>query len=274
MTTVTSTPNQTNHVPAVSPRPSIRETLSQTFTLAWRAVKMMQRTPEQFADVLIQPILFTGMFAYIMGGAIAGDVESYLPLLVPGILGMTTLTACMATGVQLREDMDRGVFDRFRSLPIARVVPLVGPMVADLLRYLVAGGLTILMGIAIGYRPEGGTVGVLAALLLTIFTGWSVSWVFTYIGTIARSAQSVQGISMMVLFPLTFLSNAFVPVETLPNWLEQFVRINPVSHVISAIRDLANDGQLTSEAGWAVLGCLALVAIFVPLSLRSYQRNA
>src|SRR5690625_4555282 len=221
MTTVTSTPNQTNHVPAVSPRPSIRETLSQTFTLAWRAVKMMQRTPEQFADVLIQPILFTGMFAYIMGGAIAGDVESYLPLLVPGILGMTTLTACMATGVQLREDMDRGVFDRFRSLPIARVVPLVGPMVADLLRYLVAGGLTILMGIAIGYRPEGGTVGVLAALLLTVFTGWSVSWVFTYIGTIARSAQSVQGISMMVLFPLTFLSNAFVPVETLPNWLDQ-----------------------------------------------------
>lgn len=201
--------------------------------------KKMQRTPEQFADVLIQPVLFTLMFAYIFGGAIAGDVEAYLPLMIPGILGMTTLTACMATGVQLREDMHTGVFNRFRALPLARVVPLVGPMVADLLRYTVAASLTLLMGLILGYRPGVSVSGVAGALLLTIVTGWSLSWAFTYTGTIARSAQSVQGVSMLLLFPLTFLSNAFVPVETLPRWLAEFVRINPVSHVISAIRDLA-----------------------------------
>lgn len=256
----------------ITGRPALRLTISQIFTLAWRAVKKMQRTPEQFADVLIQPVLFTLMFAYIFGGAIAGDVEAYLPLMIPGLLGMTTLTACMATGVQLREDMDTGVFNRFRALPLARVVPLIGPMVADLLRYTVAAGLTLVMGLVLGYRPGGGVSGVLGALLLTIVTGWSLSWAFTYIGTIARSAQSVQGVSMLLLFPLTFLSNAFVPVETLPRWLAEFVRINPVSHVISAIRDLANDGRVTSEVGWAILGCGVVIVIFAPLAVRRYQR--
>lgn len=253
-------------------RPSLKLTAQQTMTLAWRSVKKMQRTPEQFSDVLIQPVLFTLMFAYIFGGAVSGDVEAYLPLMIPGILAMTTLTACMATGVQLREDMDTGVFSRFRALPIARVVPIIGPMVADLLRYTVAAGLTVTMGILLGYRPGGGLLGTAGALLLTVITGWSLSWAFTYIGTVARSAQSVQGVSMMLLFPLTFLSNAFVPVETLPNWLAEFVRFNPVSHVISAIRDLANDGNITGEVGWALLGCAIVIAIFAPLAVRRYQR--
>jgi|SRR5690625_1580629 len=257
---------------SVEARPSFRLTVQQTLALAWRAVKKMQRTPEQFADVLLQPILFTLMFAYIFGGAIAGDVSSYLPLMIPGILAMTTLTACMATGVQLREDMDTGVFNRFRALPLSRVVPLIGPMVADLLRYTVAASLTLGTGLLLGYRPGGGLFGVVGALLLTIVTGWSLAWAFTYIGTVARSAQSVQGLSMMLLLPLTFLSNAFVPVETLPNWLETFVRINPVSHVVSAIRDLANDGAITSAVGWALLGCAVVIAIFAPLAVRRYQR--
>jgi len=256
----------------VERRPSLKLTAQQTMTLAWRSVKKMQRTPEQFSDVLIQPVLFTLMFAYIFGGAVSGDVEAYLPLMIPGILAMTTLTACMATGVQLREDMDTGVFSRFRALPIARVVPIIGPMVADLLRYTVAAGLTVAMGILLGYRPGGGLLGTAGALLLTVITGWSLSWAFTYIGTVARSAQSVQGVSMMLLFPLTFLSNAFVPVETLPNWLAEFVRFNPVSHVISAIRDLANDGNITGEVGWALLGCAIVIAIFAPLAVRRYQR--
>lgn len=256
----------------VERRPSLKLTAQQTMTLAWRSVKKMQRTPEQFSDVLIQPVLFTLMFAYIFGGAVSGDVEAYLPLMIPGILAMTTLTACMATGVQLREDMDTGVFSRFRALPIARVVPIIGPMVADLLRYTVAAGLTVAMGILLGYRPGGGLLGTAGALLLTVITGWSLSWAFTYIGTVARSAQSVQGVSMMLLLPLTFLSNAFVPVETLPNWLAEFVRFNPVSHVISAIRDLANDGNITGEVGWALLGCAIVIAIFAPLAVRRYQR--
>jgi ABC-2 type transport system permease protein len=241
--------------------------------MAWRATKKMRRNPEQFFDVTLQPILFTAMFAYIFGGAISGNVRSYLPLMIPGILAQTVLTTCMATGVQLREDMDKGVFDRFKSLPMARIAPLAGPMVADLVRYTIAAVLTFGMGIAIGYRPGGGVLGVLAAILLAIFTGWSLAWVFTFVGTIARSAQSVQGISMMILFPLTFLSNAFVPVDSLPGWLAAFVKVNPVSHLVSAARDLANHAEVTGQVGWTLLAGVVVIVVFAPLAVQSYKRH-
>ncbi|MFD0735282.1 ABC transporter permease [Planotetraspora mira] len=262
-----------DRVAAARRRISMAETLGQTLMMAWRALKKMRRNPEQFFDVALQPILFTAMFAFIFGGAIAGDVQSYLPLMIPGILAQTVLTTCMATGTQLREDMEKGVFDRFKSLPIARIAPLAGPMVADLLRYTIAATLTFGMGLVMGYRPGGGAGGVLAAILLAIFTGWSLAWVFTWVGTIARSAQAVQGISMMILFPLTFLSNAFVPVDTLPGWLAAFVRVNPVSHLVTAARDLANRAVVSGEVAWTILACLIVMAIFAPLSVRSYKRH-
>jgi ABC-2 type transport system permease protein len=254
-------------------RPSLRDTIDQSLAMAWRAIKKMRRNPEQWFDVTLQPLLFTAMFAYIFGGAISGSVEDYLPIVITGILAQTALTACMATGIQLREDMDKGVFDRFKSLPIARIAPLVGPAIADLLRYATAATLTILTGLLMGYRPDGGFFGVLGGWALTIVAGWSLAWIFTYFGTIARSAQAVQGISMMVMFPLTFLSNAFVPSSTLPDWLEAFVNVNPVSLVISAVRDLMNEGAVTANVGWALLGCAVVVAVFLPLSVRSYNRK-
>ncbi len=258
---------------AVSAHVSLRETASQTLTMAWRATKKMRRNPEQFVDVTVQPLLFTAMFAYIFGGAISGSVADYLPLLIPGILAQTALTTCMATGVQLREDIDKGVFDRFRSLPMARIAPLAGPAVADLIRYGVAATLTILTGLAMGYRPGGGLAGVAAGWLLTVGAAWSLGWIFTWLGTVLRTAQSVQGISMMVMFPLTFLSNAFVPTETLPGWLKAFVTVNPVSHVVSAVRTLLNEGAMTAEVGWAVVGCVGVVAVFATLAVRSYARR-
>jgi ABC-2 type transport system permease protein len=200
-------------------------------------------------------------------------VENYLPIVITGILGQTALTACMATGIQLREDMDKGVFDRFKSLPIARIAPLAGPALADLVRYATAATLTIATGMLMGYRPGGGVPGVIGGVMMTIIAGWSLAWIFTYLGTKARSAQAVQGISMMIMFPLTFLSNAFVPVDTLPGWLQTFVNINPVSLVIDAIRDLMNDGQVTTDVGWALFGCLVVVAVFLPLSVRSYSKK-
>jgi ABC-2 type transport system permease protein len=252
---------------------SLGQTVAQTMTLAWRATMKMRRNFEQLFDVTIQPLLFTAMFAYIFGGAISGSVKDYLPVIIPGLIGQTVLTACVATGVQLREDMDKGVFDRFKVLPIARIAPLAGPMVADLVRYAIASTLTFGTGIAMGYRPGGGVLGVLGAILLAIFTGWSLAWIFTWFGTVGKTAQGVQGISLMVMFPLTFLSNAFVPTATMPGWLRAFADVNPVSHVISAIRELANHGQVTAEVGWAVLGCAVVVAIFAPLSVRSFNRK-
>lgn len=247
--------------------------LTQIHAMSRRALIMMWRKPEQMFDVVVQPLLFTAMFAYIFGGAISGDVSSYLPLLIPGILAQTALTTSMATGVKLREDMDKGVFDRFKSLPIARTAPIAGPMVADLVRYFVAASLTFGTGWLMGYRPGGGILGVTAAIALVMVAGWSLAWIFAWVGTLARSAASVQGMSMMILFPLTFLSNAFVPVDTLPGWLAAFVRVNPVSHVVTAVRDLANNGAVTGSVGWALLGCAAAIAIFAPLAVRTYARK-
>jgi ABC-2 type transport system permease protein len=251
----------------------LRGTLAQTLTLAWRATMKMRRNFETLFDVTIQPLLFTAMFAGIFGGAISGSVQDYLPIIITGLVGQTVLTACVATGVQLREDMDKGVFDRFKVLPIARIAPLAGPMVADLLRYLVASVLTFATGFVLGYRPGGGPVGVAAAILLAVVSGWSLAWIFTWFGTVGRSAQGVQAISLMVMFPLTFLSNAFVPTDTMPTYLQAFADANPVSHIISAIRDLANDGQVTAQVGWALLGCAVIVAVFAPLSVRSFTRK-
>lgn len=252
---------------------SLRDTVVQTMTMAWRATMKMRRNFEQLFDVTLQPLLFTAMFAYIFGGAISGSVEDYLPIIIPGLIGQTVLTACVATGVQLREDMDKGVFDRFKVLPIARIAPLAGPMVADLIRYTIASGLTFATGLAMGYRPGGGVLGVLGAMVLAVIAGWSLAWIFTWFGTVGKTAQGVQGVSLMVMFPLTFLSNAFVPTDTMPAWLRTFADVNPVSHVISAIRELANHGQVTGQVGWALLGCAVVIAIFAPLSVRSFNRK-
>ena len=139
------------------------------------------------------------------------------------------------------------------------------------MRYLVAAVMTILVGVAMGYRPD--PLGVIGGTLLIVLTAWSLAWVFTTLATIIKSAQGLQGVSLMIMFPLTFLSNAFVPADTLPGWLKAFVNVNPVSHVVTALRDLMNDGQVTGQVGWAVLACLAVVAIFMPLAVKGYRRQ-
>lgn len=258
-------------IDALSGHVGLGETVRQSWLMAGRALQKMRRNPEQFFDVIIQPILFTPMFGYIFGGAIAGGVENYLPLLIPGLLAQTALTTSMGTGVTLREDMEKGVFDRFKSLPISRVAPLAGPAIADIVRYLVAAVLTVLVGVAMGYRPH--FLGALAAIALIVFAAWSLSWVFTALATVMKSAQGLQGISIMIMFPLTFLSNAFVPASTLPSWLRAFVQVNPVSHVVSALRDLMNKGAVTAQVGWAVVACLAVVVVFMTLAVRGYRRQ-
>jgi ABC-2 type transport system permease protein len=211
------------------------------------------------------------MFGLMFGGAVSGSITRYLPTLIPGIIAMTTITACVGAGIQLREDMDKGVFNRFLSLPIARIAPLAGPMLADLARYAIAAAVTLIVGAVMGYRPGGGVFGVLGGVVLAVITGWSIAWIFLWIGTKARSAGAVQGLSMMLMFPLAFLSNAFVPANTLPGWLQAVTRINPISHVVSALRDLMNDGVVTAQVGWALLGCAIVAAIFIPLAVRSYS---
>lgn len=252
---------------------SIGQSFRNSFTMAYRGLVKIRRTPEQLIDVTLQPIIFTLMFTYIFGGAISGSVSSYLPVIIPGILVQTVITTSVVTGVQLREDMDKGVFDRFKSLPIARIAPLAGALLADTVRYTIATTLTFVMGFIIGWRPDGGFGFVVLSGVLVIVCAWALSWIFAFFGVIARSASSVQGISFLVLFPLTFLSNAFVPVNSLPDWLRAFVNVNPVSHLVTAVRELANHGAVTGDVGIALLGAAVVVAIFAPLTVRSYMRK-
>ena len=264
----------TTFVRPLSKRPTVAQTIQQSLTMAYRGLLKVRYTPEQLVDVTVQPILFTLMFTYLFGGAISGNVKNYLPLIIPGILAQSILSGAITIGVQLREDMDKGVFDRFRSLPIARIAPLAGALLADTIRYALVTILTFTMGYLMGYRPIAGIEGILFISVLVICFAWCVSWIFALAGVIGRSASSVQGLSMMILFPLTFLSNAFVPVNTLPSGLKWFAEYNPVSHLVTAIRELLNQKVIGTDFWLTIAGGLVILAIFIPLTVRAYMRRA
>ncbi|MGF0312913.1 ABC transporter permease [Rhodococcus sp. IEGM1428] len=276
--TTTLTPQTSTYIDPAD-RPVVRHiglarTAAQSVTMGYRGLLKLRHNPEQLTDVVLLPVIFTLMFSYIFGGAVAGDVTSYLPMIVPGILVQTVITGSVVTGTQLREDMDKGVFDRFRSLPIARISPLAGALMADVIRYLIAAVVCFLTGFAMGYHPAGGALGLVGAVLLVMFCAWAISWIFALLGTVMNKASSVQGISMLVLFPLTFLSNAFVDTSTMPSWLRAFADINPVSHLVTAVRELANNGHFGIHVVYSLVGAVVIVAIFAPLTVKSYMRKA
>lgn len=250
---------------------TLAETFTQSLSMAYRGLLKIRHNPEQLFDVTIQPIIFTLMFTYIFGGAISGNVAQYLPVIIPGILVQTVIITSIVTGTQLREDMDKGVFDRFRSLPIARISPLAGALLADVVRYLIATTLTMVMGVIMGWRPD--LWGCLASALLVMVCSFAVSWIFALMGCLMSKASAVQGVSMLIMFPLTFMSNAFVPVETMPGWLQGFVKANPISHLVTAVRELTADGHVGIHVVYALIGAAVITAIFAPLAVRAYMRN-
>jgi ABC-2 type transport system permease protein len=266
MTTVTVNSKLRNYT-------SLGAGFRQTMAMAWRTVVKLKRTPEQLVDVLIQPIIFTLMFTYIFGGAISGSIGDYLPVVIPGILAQSSLMASMTTGIVMREDMEKGVFARFRTLPISRVAPLAGAAVADIIRYSMIGVVTMIMGLIMGMRPGGGVFGVVGAILLATFVSWCLSWIFSFIAQLVKSAGAMQGIGMMIMFPLTFISNAFVPVDTLPDFLKVIAENNPVSHLVLAMRGLLNDGQIGDQFIWTIVCGLVVVAIFAPLAVKAFVKK-
>lgn len=277
MTTATLT-TTTGAVVRPIPEPAgpitIAKTVANTMTMAYRGLLKIKHNPEQLFDVVIQPIIFTLMFTYIFGGAISGNVHAYLPVIIPGIMVQTVILTSVTTGVQLREDMDKGVFDRFKSLPIARISALSGALTADMVRYFIATVLTVVMGLVIGYRPAGGLLGVVGAALLVIAASFATSWIWAFFGVIANKASSVQGYSMLIMFPLTFCSPAFVPTKTMPGWIQAFVNVNPISQLIYACRDLMNDGHIGMHFVWTIVGAATIIVIFAPLTVRTYMRKA
>ncbi|MFT4042068.1 MAG: ABC transporter permease [Gordonia sp. (in: high G+C Gram-positive bacteria)] len=277
---ITTAPTTTAPVTAITTRAvrarvkrsvSLTETIRQSCTMAYRGVLKIRHNPEQLFDVTLQPIIFTLMFTYIFGGAISGNVHAYLPVIIPGIMVQTVITTSIVTGTQLREDMDKGVFDRFRSFPIARISPLAGALLADMIRYAIAATLTIVMGIIMGWRPDA--LGAVGAALLVIACSFALSWIFALMGCLMSKASSVQGVSMLILFPLTFMSNAFAPVDTMPGWLQGFVKVNPVSHLVTAVRELTANGHVGIHVVYSLAGAAVICAVFAPLAVRAYMRN-
>ncbi|MGO1317730.1 MAG: ABC transporter permease [Cellulomonadaceae bacterium] len=200
--------------------------VSATLTFAHRALLKITHVPEQLFDVTLSPIIFTLMFTYLFGGAIAGDTSSYLQFLLPGIVVQSVLLISVYTGFTINTDITKGVFDRFRSLPIWRPAPIVGALLGDSVRYAIAATVTIGLGLVLGYRPGGGVFGVLGAVALLLVFAFALSWIFIILGLVLRTPNAVMGVSMMVLMPLTFASNIFAPPETMPAGLQAWVEVN------------------------------------------------
>ncbi|GHG57569.1 transport permease protein [Flavimobilis marinus] len=259
---------------AVPERPTRPSALSATMTFAYRALLKIKHVPEQLFDVTLTPVIFTLMFTYLFGGAIAGDTGTYLQFLLPGIVVQTVLVVTVYTGFTLNTDITKGVFDRFRSLPVWRPAPIVGALLGDTVRYSVASAITIGLGLALGFRPAGGVTGVLAAVGLLLVFAFAISWAFVILGLVMRSPNAVMGVSMLILMPLTFASNIFVDPATMPDLLRAWVDVNPVSHLTTAVRGLMAGTATLAQVSWALIASASLTALLAPVTMAIYRRRS
>ncbi|MBP3038763.1 ABC transporter permease [Bacillaceae bacterium Marseille-Q3522] len=260
---------------AISPRtrPARPSALSACITFAWRALLRIKHVPEQLFDVTLFPIIFLLMYTYLFGGALAGSTGEYLQFLLPGILVMTVAMITMYTGVDLNNDISKGTFDRFRTLPIWRPSVLVGALLVDMVRYSIASTIMILLGLLLGFRPEGGLVGVLLGVGLLLLFSFSLSWIWTTLGLVMRTEKAVTGVSMMVLFPLTFASNTFVDPETMPDVLEAVVNVNPITLLVTAVRGLMHGTPSINDISLVFLASGILIVVFAPLTMYLYRNK-
>lgn len=254
-------------------RPSRPSALSASLTFGWRAMLKIKHVPEQLFDVTAFPIMMVLMYTYLFGGALAGSVSAYIQFLLPGILTMSVVMITMYTGVAVNTDITKGVFDRFRTLPIWRPAPMVGYLLGDVIRYLIASAVMLAVGMIIGYRPHGGPVGIVLGVALLMVFSFAFSWIWTMFGLLLRTEKSVMGVSMMVIFPLTFLSNVFVDPKTMPGWLQAFVNNSPVTHVATAVRELMAGNWPTADIAWSLGWAAALVIVFGSVTMRLYNRK-
>ncbi|MDQ5894153.1 MAG: transporter permease [Actinomycetota bacterium] len=253
-------------------RPDRPGAVSASLTFGWRAMLKIKHVPEQLFDVTMFPIMFTLLFTYLFGGALEGSPTAYIQILAPGILVQTVIFITMYAGMGLNNDIKKGVFDRFRSLPIWRPAPMVGLLLGDAVRFILASLVVLTLSLIIGFRPEGGVIGVVAGIGLTLVFAFSISWIWTLLGLVMRTPEAVLNTAMTILFPVIFASNIFVNPDTMPGWLQTVVDLNPITHLVSAVRGLMGTGAETSDLIWVFASSAALIAIFAPLTMRRYSR--
>lgn len=254
-------------------RPKEPSALSNALVFGWRAVLKFKHVPEQLFDLVMTPIMFTLLFTFVFGGALAGSTGDYLQFFLPGILVQTVVFNAVYSGMGLSTDLSKGLFDRFRSLPIWSLAPFAGLMVGDILRHLIAGGIILTIGLVLGYRPEAGIVGVIAAFALLIAIGFGMGWVFIVLGLLVRTPTTVMTLGFTFLFPLVFASNIMVDPATMPGWLRAFVDVNPVSLMTTAMRGLMSGNSDATQIALALAAPVALTVLLAPVTLWLYRNR-
>lgn len=254
-------------------RPQRPSVVAMSLTFGWRALLKIKHVPEQLGDVTMFPVMFVLMFTYLFGGALAGSTTDYLQFLLPGILVQTITMITMYTGHTLNKEIQRGSFDRIRTLPIWQPTVFIGALLGDAARYTMASTVILGLGLILGFRPDGGLVGMLLGVALVLVFSFSLSWMWTSLGMLMRTPEALMGVSMMIMFPLTFVSNIFVDPSTMPSWLRAVVEANPVSHLASAVRGVMGGEAPMGEVMWVLVASAVLVAVFGPLTSYIYRRK-
>jgi len=264
---------RTHQLLTMHARPEPASAVSTVGTLGWRAMLKIKHVPFQLFDVTVMPIMFTLLFTYIFGGAIAGTPRAYIQYLLPGVLVQTIVFITVYTGVGLNTDIQKGLYDRFRSLPMWQPSPLFGALVGDLFRYSVASALILAVGLILGFRPGGGVLGVLLAVALVLTFSVALSWLWIIVGMLVRTPESVMTTSFVFLMPLTFASDIFVELSTMPGWLQEVVGRNPVTYLASASRGLMHGDVAMADVGWVLAASAGIVLVASPVAMRLYRKE-
>ena len=258
---------------ATTARPPAASAWAATTTLGWRAMLKIKHVPFQLFDVTAFPLMMTLMFTYLFGGALAGSPRAYVQYLIPGIVVQTIVFITVYTGVGLNTDIGKGLFDRFRSVPIWQPAPIFGALLGDVFRYSLAATMVISLGVVMGFRPAAGIVGVVLAVALIVVFALSLSWLWIIVGMLVKSPESVMTSSFLLLFPLTMASNIFVDPRTMPRLLQRIVAVNPVSHLADASRGLMHGNVETADVVWVLVASAVITAVFAPIAMRMYHRE-
>ena len=254
-------------------RPRLYWTIADALVLAKRHLIQIPRIPEELIFATIQPIMFVLLFRYVFGGAIAVSGTSYVNYLMAGIFAQTVIFGATSTGIGLATDLQRGLVDRFRSLPMAKSAVLTGRTISDLVRNTFVVFVMWMVGLLVGFRPDGNVLSWVAAVGLLLLTSFAFSWISATIGLLVNSVEAAQSAGFIWLFPLTFASSAFVPTQSMPSWLQTFANHQPVTLIVNAVRGLLLNQPNASTIWQALAWCIGILVVFIPLAVWAYGRR-
>jgi ABC-2 type transport system permease protein/oleandomycin transport system permease protein len=271
MTTLAQTPSPAAELSTrVGPLAAVRHAL----TIAWRSLVQIRHNPMELADLSLQPLMFVLLFAYVFGGAIAGSPKAYLQFGLAGIISQNALFLTMNTGVALNADLTKGVFDRFRSLPIARSAPLAGRITADVVRQVWSMAILLVVGMLLGFRVGTNPLGVLGAFALLVVFTLAFSWIPVLVAMLVDEPEKVMMLGFVFVFPMTFASSAFVPLATMPGWMQAWAKASPATLLVDTVRGLLVGGRVAGPALGALAWAVAIAAVAAPLALRAFRRRS